>query len=120
MEKKDTRHVLGNVANNLVDDEIRTIIATMEFFGVSELFQQQCEHDLTVPRFRVFDWICMLLDGRCTGYPDGGEANNKLATKVIAHSFLKSEGDVDKFIADLRYSDYELDRSYERIEWIEE
>lgn len=44
--------------NLLQDDEILTIIATLDFFGCNGQWLAQCTHDLKVPRFRVFDLAC--------------------------------------------------------------
>lgn len=113
LKNKETR--TRDIRNTLKPDEINTIIATMDFFGAHDNFLRQTISDLTMARFRVFDWIAMCLDGRCTGY--GDDTLNIEATKVIAHSFLKSEADIDKWIEDLRITDYQIDQSYTRITW---
>jgi hypothetical protein len=101
MKPKDTRH--RGVANNLTDDELNTIIGTIDFFG--DKYQQDV-FDLKVARYRVFDWLAMRVQGR--GAPT--------STKVLAHSFLKVDGDIDKWIEDLRVNDYDIDHSWEEIE----
>jgi hypothetical protein len=100
-KKADTRH--KGVANTLTDDEMETIIATIDFFG--DPYQQDI-FDLRIARYRVFDWLAMRVQGR--GAPE--------STKVLAHSFLKVGGDIDKFVDDLRSSDYDIDHSWESIE----
>lgn len=109
--KKETR--TKGVANTLKDDEVATILGLMDFFGASQYFMRQANFDLRVARYRLFDWIAMLVNGRWH-YQDGDE-NNKEVVRVLAHSYLKSEGDVDNFIKDLRVTDYQIDNSYERI-----
>lgn len=94
------------VANTLKLDEITTIIATAEALGAREDDLKLIKYDLVVPKFRVFDWLAMAIDGRL---------QNKNAVKVFVHSFLKVNGDVDKFIKDLRESDYDCDRSWQRV-----
>lgn len=108
LKSKETR--TNDIANTLKDDEIETMVATAEFFGCSDGFLGLMIFDLRTARYRLFDWIAMLLNGRHSNQP-----NAMLITKVFAHSFLKVDGDVDKFILDLRESDYDVDNSYERI-----
>lgn len=101
LKKNDHRH--KGVVNTLCDDEIETIIATVDFFGGNT---RQPYFDLKIARYRVFDWLAMAVQGRMETLP----------SKVLAYSFLKSEGDVDKFIQDLRETDYEVDKEYEKLE----
>lgn len=100
-EPKDTRHI--GVANNLAQHELETIIAAIDFFG--DPYQQDI-FDLKVARYRVFDWLAMRVQGR--GAPT--------STKVLAYSFLKCEGDIDKWIQDLRETDYDIDHKWRKIE----
>lgn len=100
MKPKDTRH--KGVANTLTDDELQTILATIDFFGDS---YQQDIFDLKVARYRVFDWLAMRVQGR--GAPE--------STKVLAYSFLKVDGDIDKWIDDLRVTDYDMDESWREV-----
>lgn len=113
--RHETRVVKG-CCNSLQNDELETIFASMEFWGINALFYKQALSDLAgTPRFRVFDWIAMCICGRCTGYPGGGDENNKTAIKVLAHAYIKANGDIDKWIEDLRYTDYDIDHSWEAI-----
>lgn len=109
LQLNDTRHQKrpSQLANNLRKDEVETIVAAAEFFGASDTDLKQVFFDLSVPRFRVFDWLAMCVMGRV-------EAQN--AVKVLAYSFIKVAGDVDAFIADLRETDYDVDRSWESLE----
>jgi hypothetical protein len=100
-KEADTRH--KGVANNLTDDELETIVATVDFFGDN---YRQDIFDLKVARYRVFDWLAMRVHGR-------GEPTS---TKVLVHSFLKVNGDIDKWIEDLRTTDYDIDESWQEIE----
>ena len=102
MKSKDTRH--RGLANTLTKDEIETICATADYWGGNInliLF------DLRTARYRVFDWLAMGVQGRI---------ENKPVVKVLAYSFIKSEGDIDKWIADLRETDYDCDREWEKLE----
>lgn len=99
MKAKDTRSV--GVCNNLTDDELQPILGTIDFFGDN---YQQDIWDLRTARYRIFDWLAMRIMGQKTE-----------ATKVLAFSFLKVDGDIDKWIYDLRTTDYDIDKSYEEV-----
>ena len=101
-KKNDDRH--KGVANTLTDDELETIIATIDFFGGD---YRQDIFDLKVARYRVFDWLAMRVQGR---------SEHETSTKVLAHSFLKSDGVVSKFIEDLRTTDYDVITDWEGLE----
>ena len=103
LKKKDTRH--KGVANTLTFDEINTIAATVDYFGGSP---QQTVFDLATARYRVFDFLGMCVMGDRVGTEDG--------TKVLVHAFLKADGDIDKFIDDLRVTDYDIIRDWEKVE----
>lgn len=93
LKTQDKRH--RGVANNLTDDELNTIVGTIDFFGDDyrlDIF------DLKMARYRVFDWLAMRVQGR--GAPE--------STKVLAYSFIKCNGDIDRWIEDLRYTDYDI------------
>lgn len=100
-KKADTRH--KGVANNLTDDELQPILGTIDFFG--DPYQQDI-FDLKVARYRVFDWLAMRVQGR--GAPE--------STKVLVYSFLKCEGDIDKWIEDLRNTDYDIIEDWRKVE----
>ena len=99
---KDTRS--RGCANNLTRDELETLVATVDFFGGSV---QQAMFDLSMARYRVFDWLAMAVMG--------GRIGSQSATKVLVYSFLKAEGDIDKFIQDLRVSDYQVQTEWKEI-----
>ena len=101
MKSKDKRS--RGVANNLTQDELETIVATIDFFGGNV---QMALFDLKVARYRIFDWIAMSVMGDRVG--------SKSAAKVMAYSFLKVGGDIDDWIKDLRVSDYQMDTSWKK------
>jgi hypothetical protein len=109
MKSKDTRH--NGVANTLTKDEIQTLLAVVDFFGGSVA---QVHLDLALCRFRVFDWLAMGV--MSAKEDDGGRMGSRQAVQVLAHSFLKSGGDIDKFIDDLRVTDYQVDEVWEGVE----
>jgi hypothetical protein len=105
LRSKDDMH--RGVANTLKDEDIETIIATIDFFGGD---YKQDLLDLKTFRYRVFDWLAMRINGRHSDNP-----SENTCTKVLAHSFLKSNGTPSKMIDDLRTTDYDIDLSYETI-----
>lgn len=125
-EKDDTRHVRGDVANDLRDDEVETILATYDYFGCSSQMLGQIVSDLAspsylracglralAPRYRVFDWLAMMVQ---TSDDTLRQHGAYAGTQVMVHSFLRCGGDVDRFIEDLRVSDYDCDRSWESVD----
>ena len=101
-KKADTRH--KGCANTLTTDEIQTIAGVVEFFGGSV---QMTVLDLARFRYRVFDWLAMCVMG--------DRINSTQATKVLVYSFLECNGDIDKFIDDLRAVDYEIMTDWETL-----
>ena len=100
-KKDDTRH--RGVANTLNRDEIETLLATIDFFGGNVKLAM---FDLNGARYRIFDWLAMGVNGRI---------GSDTASKVLAYSFLKSNGDINTFIDDLRISDYQVMTEWENI-----
>ena len=103
LKAKDTRH--KGVANTLTDDELQTIIGTIDFFGG---MTQQALFDLKVARYRVFDFL-----GMCVM---GDRISSEDATKVLVHSFIKADGDINAWIDDLRVTDYDIIHDWEKVE----
>lgn len=104
-KKNDTRH--KGVANTLREDEVDTLIATVDFFGGNT---KQATFDLWMAKYRIFDWLAM-------GVMGGDNSRiGKMATKVLVYSFLKVNGDIDAFVDDLRVMDYDIDHRWEKIE----
>jgi hypothetical protein len=101
------------ITNKLNQYDVETILGTMDFFGASEYFMKQTAFDLYgPPKYRVFDWLAMNIMSR----NDDAREQNNVPLKVLVHSYLKAGGDPEKFIEDLRVTDYELDTSWEDIE----
>lgn len=103
MKKNDNRH--RGVANTLNEDDLNTICATIDFFGGN---YKQALFDLSIPRYRVFDFLAMCVMGN--------RIQSEEATKVLVYSFLKVNGDVDKWIDDLRATDYDIVKDYQEVE----
>jgi hypothetical protein len=109
--KKEPRE--KGIANKLDQYDIETILTTMDFFGADEYFIKQTVFDLYgPPKYRVFDWLAMNVMSR----NDSDREGNNVALQVLVHSYMKAEGDPEKFIEDLRVSDYQLDTSWEDIQ----
>lgn len=102
MKKNDNRH--QGVANTLDKDDLNTICGTIDFFGGN---WQQALFDLRIPKYRVFDFLAMCVMGN--------RIQSEEATKVLVYSFLKVDGDIDKWIDDLRATDYDIVRDWENI-----
>lgn len=102
MKPKDTRH--EGVANTLTRDELETILGTVDYFGGSI---KQTWSDLKIIRYRVFDFL-----GMCVM---GNRIDSEDAVKVLVYSFLKVDGDINKWIDDLRVTDYDMDDSWKEI-----
>ncbi len=103
MKPKDTRH--KGLANTLTEDELQAVYGTIDFFGGSV---KQAMFDLHLAKYRIFDFLAMCVMG--------DRINSTDATKVLVHAFLKVDGDIDKWIDDLRTTDYDIDHSWEKIE----
>jgi hypothetical protein len=91
------------VANTLDSNDIITILSTIDFFGGNV---SQDKFDLSIAKYRVFDWLAMRVMGR---------GDSETATKVLVHSFLKSGGVPSKYVNDLRFTDYQIDTSWEKV-----
>jgi hypothetical protein len=100
------------ITNHFNEGDVTTIIATMDYFNASDIWKKQTYWDLMTAKYRLFDWLAMCVMGR---NDDDRETNNQ-ALKVLVHSYLKSKGDPKKFIEDLRYTDYDVDHSWEKLD----
>ena len=99
------------IANKFNQDDVNTIVATMDFFGATDVWLQQTYYDLTKPKYRLFDWLAMCLMSR----NDDDRKQNESALKVLIHVYLKVKGDPIKFIENLRKNDYQVDTAWEKV-----
>jgi hypothetical protein len=100
------------ITNKLDEYDVETILAAMDFFGANNIWMKQTAFDLYgPPKYRVFDWLAMNVMSR----NDDNRQANDVPLKVLVYFYLRSEGDFERFIADLRESDYQLDTSWEDI-----
>jgi len=100
------------ITNKLTGDGLEAILATMMQFNASEIWLQQTYWDLKTAKYKVYDWLAMCVMSR----NDDDRERNNIPLKILVNSYLKAEGDVEKFIEDLRYSDYDEDESWQKIE----
>lgn len=100
---KDTRS--RGCGNTLTNEEIKTLVDTVELFGGKT---GQAWFDLFIARYRIYDWLAMGVVSERLG--------SESAAKVLVHSFLKLKGDVDKFIEDLRTTDYRIITEWKSVE----
>lgn len=107
LKKAGQMETTQEIANILTKDDITTILATADFFGANEYDLAQIKFDLSIPRYRVFDWLAMGVMGRI---------QNQEVVKVFVYSFLKVGGIPSKFIEDLQVTDYDVVRDWEKLE----
>ena len=92
-------------ANGLSNDELQCVYGTVDYFGGNV---RQAQFDLQLAQYRIFDFLGMCVMGDRIDSTD--------ATKVLVYSFLKVDGDIDKWIEDLQTVDYDIDNSWKEIE----
>lgn len=112
----------GTEVNSFDDNDIATIIASMEFHGATEIWLRQTYFDLHpeakpfAPRFRLFDWLAMCVMSR----NDDDRKQNRMALRVLVYAWLKVNGNPKAFIDDLRYTDYQMDESWSAVKFSDE
>ena len=99
------------VANKFNKDDIDTILATMEYFGATDNWLKQTFFDLQLAKYKLYDWLAMCIMSRNN---DDRDTNNT-PLRVLCHSYLKVDGDIKKFISDLRETDYDMITDWEKI-----
>ena len=100
------------VTNKLDKNDIITIIDNMDFFNATDIFLRQSQYDLTMPKFKVYDWLAMCIMGR----NDDDRDNNNQALKVLVYAYLQAKGNITEFIINLRENDYDIIRDWEKVE----
>lgn len=104
--KNGRKNQSNPVTNILNKDDIITIVATMDFFGVSSDDIQQVVFDLSIPKYRVFDWLGMGIMSRI---------ENKTALKVLVYAFQTAGYNEKQFIDNLRVHDYQVETEWENV-----
>ena len=97
--------------NVLNKDDIISIVSTMHFFESSEIWTRQTMFDLSIAKFRVFDWLAMCVMSR----NDDNREQNNVALQILIYAFQKANYNEKKFIENLRYNDYDIIREWENI-----
>ena len=101
--KKNQSHKHLNV---LDEDDLNSILGTMDFFGCSRADLGQTFFDLRTAKYRVFDWLAMGLMGRI---------ENPTALSVLVYAFKKADYNEKKFIDNLRIHDYQIETEWQDI-----
>jgi len=99
------------IANKLNSDDINTICETMDFFNATAIWIGQTAYDLSIPKYRIFDWLAMCVMSR----NDDNRQQNEQALKVLVYAWLQADGEPEQFIANLREHDYEIEREWENV-----
>ena len=113
---EEGKKIEKGITNKFNKDDILTIIETMDFFQATDLWKKQTYFDLTLPKYRLFDWLAMCVMGR----NNDNRKQNNTALKVLVWAWLKTKGIPEDFIADLRETDYQIDTKWEKIKLSEE
>jgi hypothetical protein len=103
------------IANILNEDELTTIVATAEDFWCNPNFIRQIAWDLSTAKYKLYDWIGMLLSDRYKGY---GETPTELKnaekfTRVIAE--LYAQYSIPEMITILRVVDLTSESMQEKL-----
>lgn len=96
----------SGIANNLDEEEVQTIVATVDFFDPEGKATQQTFRDLTKSQYRVFDWLGMMLD------TDWDSERLEWLFSKMAEIYIQ-EKDVDGFINQLRMRDLQVEQPKE-------
>lgn len=97
MEKGRQRET--KTTHELSEDQLTTVLASTDFF-VQDGSMGQVYFDLAIARYKIYDWIAMLLDGRDNGH-------DRL-TQVMTSAYLRSN-DIEGFIHNLQDHDYQIE-----------
>jgi len=97
--------------NKLDLDDLKTILATMDYFNATRIWLKQTVWDLTKAKYKVFDWLAMSIMSR----NDDDRESNNIPLKVLVYAYLKAKGNINKFIENLRVDDYDIERNWEKI-----
>jgi hypothetical protein len=101
--------------NRLNEDELTTIVATADAFRCNPKFISQIAWDLSTAKYKLYDWIGMLLSDRYKGY---GETPTELKnaerfTRVIAE--LYAQYSIPEMITILREIDFDIPAYTEKL-----
>jgi hypothetical protein len=94
------------VVNSLGLDDITTIVSTLDYFNVNPGLMKQTIYDLGgPPRYRVFDWLGMMLDRSINEKLENDGGNIWVALGNV----YRSTSGPKEFVEYLRFMDLELD-----------
>jgi hypothetical protein len=95
--------------NYLCPSDVRAILGSLECFGVDRPMLAQVHWDLLVPRYRVFDWLGMALQGRYKRKQDPVQQDNENIFVALSNVYIHTTY-VPQWVDYLRYTDLELDQ----------
>jgi hypothetical protein len=97
--------------NYLCPSDVRTVLGTLEYFNLERPMLAQVHWDLSVPRYRVFDWLGMTLQGRYRRTRDAVQQDNENIFVALANVYINTTY-VPQWVDYLRYMDLELDKAH--------
>ncbi len=101
------KEVSDGSANLLYSSHIATIVTMFRNFGASNNFLTGTINDLHVMKYRVFDWLCMSLQGR--GFGDLDELvkpKMKWLIEQMSHAYLEADTDLNQWIHNINKQDF--------------
>lgn len=103
--------------HQLSDTDLLSIFGTADFWDVNDKFLKQVVFDLESPKYKIYDWLAMLLNGRIRGYGDADRdiEQAKLFVRCVVDSYLKAK-DIRDFVHNMQTIDYQIQEPVE-IQW---
>jgi hypothetical protein len=95
--------------NTLSFNDVSNITSIMAYAGANPFWRKQAFVDLFHSKYRIFDWLMMCINNK----PSPGD---KLALKVLLYAWLKTGGIPKDFVQDLKETNYNECRDWERVE----
>ncbi|MEO9320399.1 MAG: hypothetical protein ABI361_06975 [Nitrososphaera sp.] len=104
-ERKEPSSV--DVRNSLNRYDVLAVAGTLEYFGIETLGIKQAVYDLTIPKFRVFDFLGMGLQGRYRQECEQAPEPERDVFVALANVYLNTTA-ILQFTNSLKYIDLEL------------
>lgn len=76
------------IAHELPNEFVDSIIMTFDFFGASDAELAQMVFDLKRAKYKIYDWLAMMLNGRKRKEPQIVEATRKMARLYLAQKHV--------------------------------
>jgi len=112
--EKGERQEKGTI-NRLNEDELTTIVATADAFRCNPNFIRQIAWDLSTAKYKLYDWIGMLLSDRYKGYDETPTElkNAERFTRTMAE--LYAQYSIPEMITILREIDFDIPAFREKL-----